>query len=294
VGHKILAVDDELFNLDILSEYLEAAGYLVITAQHGEAAIAALHQHPDIACIVLDRMMPGINGVEVVKRLKGSSLYRDIPVIMQTAAGSPEQIADGIAAGVYYYLTKPYAENVLLALVAAAIEDAAQKRAMRESVAQSLNMGTLDVAFFRFRSLQEARSIAIFLAQAYPSPIEAVYGLTELMLNAVEHGNLGIDYAQKGALIASGTWESEIASRLQQPMYRDRYAAAIFDRSEKEIVVRIKDEGQGFDWEKYLTIDASRATHAHGRGIATSAAMSFDSIQYVGKGNEVIAKKNLQ
>ena len=120
---KILAVDDEEINLEILLDDLTLAGYEVICAEDGQIAWDLLQLHDDIEVILLDRMMPVMNGMELIGKLKADDRYKNIPVIMQTGAAATEQVKEGIDAGVYYYLTKPYDEELLLAIVASAIED---------------------------------------------------------------------------------------------------------------------------------------------------------------------------
>jgi CheY-like chemotaxis protein len=114
---KILAVEDEEFTLDILQYYLSNAGYDVIPAQDGAIAVQKLEETPDIDVIVLDRMMPKMDGIEFLNIIKADSRFRGIPVVMQTAAALAEQVRHGLEAGADYYLTKPYDHAELLGMV---------------------------------------------------------------------------------------------------------------------------------------------------------------------------------
>jgi hypothetical protein len=105
----------------------------------------------------------------------------------------------------------------------------------------------------------------------------------------VEHGNLGITYEEKTALIDAGAWEGEVARRLQLPENCDKRAKIAFERAEGEVRYRIEDCGAGFDWRRYLEISPARAFHTHGRGIAMSRNLSFDRLEYFGAGNQVLA-----
>ncbi len=286
---KILAVDDDALNRDILTEYLTGGGYDVVEADDGDTALTLLNDVEDIDAIVLDRMMPRLNGMEVLKGVKRDRRFADIPVIMQSAATARDQILQGIKAGVYYYLTKPYEDQMLLAIVGAALQDAALKRKLREEVSQHRRvMGLMEQSRFRFRTLEEARNLAFLIANCFPEPEAAVYGLNELLINAVEHGNLGITYAEKTQLILDGRLWEEIGRRLALSENKEKWAYLSFDSDERSIRVRIKDQGAGFDWRQYLDISPERATHPHGRGIATSRLMSFTSVEYLGCGNDVI------
>jgi CheY-like chemotaxis protein len=286
---KILTVDDDALNRDILNEYLTGAGYEVLEADDGDTALDILDRNEGVAAILLDRMMPRLDGMEVLKVVKKDKRLAEIPVIMQSAATAREQILQGIKAGVYYYLTKPYQEDMLLAIVSAALSDAADKNRLHDEVDQQKRMlGLMERACFRFRTLDDAKNLAFLIANCFPDPKMAVYGLNEMLINAVEHGNLGINYETKTKLVLEGRLFEEIAARLALPENREKWGYLFFESVENELRVRIKDQGPGFDWNPYLEISPERATHPHGRGIATSRLMSFTSVQYTGSGNEVI------
>ena len=92
---RILVVDDEPFNLDIVSEYLDGMDFDLVMVESGEAAWDALCDTAQpFDLVLLDRMMPGIDGIMLLKRMKADERFASIPVIMQTAATSPEQIRD--------------------------------------------------------------------------------------------------------------------------------------------------------------------------------------------------------
>jgi DNA-binding response OmpR family regulator len=286
---KILSVDDDPLNRDILTEYLSEGGYNVIEADDGDTALKLLNEVEGIDAIVLDRMMPRLNGMEVLKAVKADTRFDGIPVIMQSAATARDQILQGIKAGVYYYLTKPYEDQMLLAIVGTALQDAATKRRLREEVSQHRRvLGLMEQSRFRFRTLEEARNLAFLIANCFPEPEAVVYGLNELLINAVEHGNLGITYGEKTELILDGRLFDEIDRRLRLAENQGKWAYLSFEATENQLRVRIKDQGRGFDWRHYLEISPDRATHPHGRGIATSKRMSFTSVEYLGCGNEVL------
>ena len=289
IRKKILSVDDDPLNRDILAEYLTDGGYDVIEADDGDTALQILRGDQEIDAIVLDRMMPRLSGMDVLKAVKADARYADIPVIMQSAASARDQILQGIRAGVYYYLTKPYEDQMLLAIVGAALQDAATKKKLREEVSQQKRvMGLMEQSRFRFRTLEEARNLAFLIANCFPEPGATVYGLNEMLINAVEHGNLGITYAEKTQLVLEGRLHDEIERRLALPGNQSKWAYLSFEACEDALHVLIKDQGAGFDWRGYLDISPDRATHPHGRGIATSKMMSFSSIEYRGCGNEVL------
>lgn len=291
----ILAVDDEPTNLVIIEEFLSDEPYEVVTAKSGNEALDYLLEGKPADVILLDRMMPGLNGLEVFERLKAHPRLRHIPVVMQTAAATPSQIAEGIEAGVFYYLTKPFARGVLVPLVRRALRDAQHLMAIAER-AEGLEeaLKQIDSCTLRFQSLAELQSVSKLLAQLFPDPSGALLGIREMLMNALEHGNLGITYDEKTRLNDEGVWEAEVLRRTQAPENAKKFVVVSVTKTAEEVQLIVTDEGPGFAWERYLVMEPSRATDNHGRGIAMSRALSFDAIAYQAPGNSVICRKRLR
>ncbi|MEJ2637819.1 MAG: response regulator transcription factor [Calditrichia bacterium] len=112
----ILVVDDEEDILKLLQYNLQKEGYPVRTVASGEEALDEINQrHPDL--IVLDLMLPGLDGLEVCKILKSQKETAPIPIIMLTAKGSESDIIIGLELGADDYITKPFSPRELLARV---------------------------------------------------------------------------------------------------------------------------------------------------------------------------------
>ncbi len=285
---KILVVDDEEVNRDILEEYLADAGYETMSAENGLEAWKLLEAHKNFQVIVLDRMMPVMDGMTFMENLNADPRYSHIPVVMQTAAASQEEVMQGINAGVFYYLTKPYRKELLLALVHSAIKETEDRVGMQQQLGQSRQIvGLLEHGRFKFRTMEDVRSLAPIIALCFPQPDVVALGVMELMVNAVEHGNLGITCDEKAQLMIEGRWEREIDRRLKASEYKHRSAFVSYEKWDDRIVIDIVDEGDGFDFTQYLDIDPLRVLKPNGRGIALARLMSFDTVEYIGKGNEV-------
>lgn len=285
---KVLVVDDEEFNLDIISEHLTSAGFAVVSANDGDIALQKLEITPDIEVIVLDKMMPKMNGMEVVRFLKKDSRYRHIPVVMQTAAANTAQILEGVQAGVFYYLTKPYKGDLLISVVKAALEEGFKIKEIERKIKNNDALPNLiENGRFAFRTLEEAKFLAYFLSHSFPDSATAAFSLTELMVNAIEHGNLGITYAEKKKFMIEGTHLHEIERRLGLKSNSDKKVHLSIESIDHTIKIHIKDQGDGFNWEEYIIMSLERITDPNGRGIA-KAQKYFSKIEYIGKGNEVI------
>jgi Histidine kinase-like ATPase domain len=142
---------------------------------------------------------------------------------------------------------------------------------------------------YEIRTLAEAKELAARLAEAHPDPERVVIGLTELLVNAVEHGNLGITYREKADLLEGGDLQAEIERRLALPELAGRRVKVTLRCDADTVATRIEDCGEGFDWRPYLDYDPERALDPNGHGIAIARGMSFDDVTYHGRGNVVVA-----
>ncbi len=285
----ILIVDDEEFNVEIIMEYLEDGDYNLEAAYDGAEAWEKLQVDPErFDIIVLDRMMPNMNGLEVLQKIKEHPVLMNRPVILQTAMAAKEEVLEGMRAGAYYYLTKPFEETMLQSVIATAIEDRKRyKQVVDESELFGRTFDFLCDARFQIQTINAARDLATALSNAFPDPGRVVIGLLEILINAVEHGNLGITYDEKSELKENGSWEEEVNRRLADPINQDKFVEVSFKRELQGVRAVIKDQGKGFDWQPYLEMDPSRVFDSHGRGIAMSRMISFDSTEFRGCGNEV-------
>ncbi len=119
-SEKILIVDDEEDILELVAYNLTREGFRTIKAASGEEALkAAGTENPDL--IVLDLMLPGIDGLEVMKALKDNPATRDIPTVMLTAKGDEADIVTGLELGADDYITKPFSPRVMLARLRAVL-----------------------------------------------------------------------------------------------------------------------------------------------------------------------------
>lgn len=287
----ILVVDDEPLNLDIIEEFLTGKGqpYIVETANDGVEAMEKLEADPNkYDTVLLDRMMPRMSGMEVLEKMSVHPELKYIPVILQTAKVSKEDVIEGLKAGAYYYLTKPFTSDILHSVVSSAVKDRGYNKALISSLnATKSCVKLLKNARFEFRSLDDVRSISSLVACACNEPDKVAMGLTELMINAIEHGNLNVGYEEKSELRKHDKWESEIDSRLKLPEYKDLYASIEVINKSNAVTFTIADQGKGFEWEEFMEFDITRVMDNHGRGIAMANKLYFSSLEYHGCGNTV-------
>jgi two-component system phosphate regulon response regulator PhoB len=119
-NEKILVVDDEEDILELVRHNLSKEGYDITCAQSGEKALEKATLKP-FDMIILDLMLPGLDGLEVAKRLKAVAQTRHIPIIMLTAKGEEADVVAGLELGADDYITKPFSPRVLLARIKAVL-----------------------------------------------------------------------------------------------------------------------------------------------------------------------------
>lgn len=116
--HNILIIDDEPLNIKLVSVFLEEQPYKLYTAANSLEAWQHLNSDTKFSLILLDRMLPEVDGLELAKAIRTIDKFKYIPIIMQTAAAEKSQIAEGTHAKISYYLTKPYDAELLIETVA--------------------------------------------------------------------------------------------------------------------------------------------------------------------------------
>jgi DNA-binding NarL/FixJ family response regulator len=132
-SNVVLIVDDVPDNLSVLHDALDESGYTVLVATSGEAALALVAKAtPDI--VLLDAVMPGLNGFEVARRLKAQPATAAVPIIFMTGLTETEHVLEGFGAGGADYVTKPIRPREVLARIAAHLGIARSQRQARQAL----------------------------------------------------------------------------------------------------------------------------------------------------------------
>ena len=288
---RVLIIDREQSNLDLIARLLANEPLILDLQTDSSAAWKKLESTNDhYSLVIIDSAMPDLDGIGFLHRLRANPRFGGVQVIMQTSATSPEKVSEGMQAGAYYYLFKPFRPEALISIVRGAIEDHRNQRSVRHLIKhQEAAQQLLLWAEYRFRDLHDINHLVPILAGFTPKPHLTASGLADLMVNAVEHGNLGITYQEKARLKLDGGWEAEIDRRLTLPANRDRFAFVRIEKEKTQIRYTITDQGDGFDWWRFLEFDPERAFDPNGRGIALARRTSFSGLEFPGKGNVAVA-----
>ncbi|AYE37183.1 response regulator transcription factor [Companilactobacillus zhachilii] len=137
---KILVVDDDKEIVELLSIYIKNEGYEPLSANSGQEALDQLSAHSDIALMVLDIMMPGIDGIEVVKRVRKES---QIPIIIVSAKTTDMDKIQGLITGADDYVTKPFNPLEIMARIRSLLRRSTQQTA--KNVPDKLEVGPITI-----------------------------------------------------------------------------------------------------------------------------------------------------
>ena len=158
----ILIVDDEEDIIELIKYNLKNEGYSVLKAETGELAIEIADQsQPDL--IVLDLMLPGIDGLEVTKYLKNNEQTNDIPIVILTAKGEESDIVTGLELGANDYISKPFSPKVLIARIRAILRR--RKKTDPDSEDMTKQEGDLIIDRTRYEVTIEGNKVDLTLSE---------------------------------------------------------------------------------------------------------------------------------
>jgi signal transduction histidine kinase len=182
----ILIVDDNPTNLDVISEALSDVGYSIAIATSGERAIQQIERRtPDL--ILLDIMMPGIDGFETCKRLKSNVKTCDIPIIFMTALADADHKVRGFDLGAVDYITKPFQEQEVLARVKTHIQLSLLTQKLEEQVAyQSTALQASQLQIIQSEKLSSLGNLVAGVAHEINNPIGFLTGNIQPALDYVQ------------------------------------------------------------------------------------------------------------
>ncbi len=289
----VLVIDDEDSIRQVLSIALKEKNYSVFTASNGAEGIEVFKsKKPNI--VITDVKMHEMSGIEVTKKIK--RMDEDVDVIIMTGYGSEELVIESMRAGASNFIKKPISLNELFTILENIIVKKESKK--RSEVAKDI------VVYEKKRCIigNDITRIWNVVNQVLfnlPKNIESsVYeglkiGLYEIIINAIEHGNLGITYEEKNQALNSNTYTELLDKRIREAEKENKKVIINSILNNGVFEVEVIDNGNGFDYTQLPSPhEPDRIFESNGRGIFL-ASVYYDDIRYIDPGNKVILTKRL-
>lgn len=291
---KVLIVEDDFISNEYLKEIVLAQGYECRTADNGKEGFNIYKEFsPDI--ILSDIQMPIMNGLEMLEAIRKER--SDTIVVMLTAFGSEEYAVQSFLKGANNYLKKPVFHKDILLLL---------KRYENEINSKSKSTELPGIVVKRECTIKFKSQIDLIpqiVAQLVletdnkfsdTSITEVEIGLNELLMNAIEHGNLEIRQEEKSQALDENRLIELYAQKQSDPVFSKRFITVDFKIDTESAEWIISDEGKGFNWTSIPDpTQGSNIFDLNGRGIFISR-FQFDEMEYIGKGNIVRIKKRFE
>lgn len=286
----LLIIENSEGTLSEVTQHLKKQGFSAQRTLDESTAIMQLFENPqEFSTVLLDNALGEKRLLSILAKILINSQLKILPIIICIDNDlSIETINTFIRSGANYCLPIPIYQTFASVIIKAAMEDHERYLKLQKAIVDDPAANTLYNAQFKFRTIAEAQVVANFLASACPNPRLAIVGITEIFMNAIEHGNLGITYEEKTKLQQDNHWIPEIDRRLNLPENIQKYVEVIFTRLDQELQIKIIDQGPGFDWKKFEELNNERALSTHGRGIPIAKSVVFSRLEFLGSGNQVV------
>lgn len=287
----ILIIDEEPNELSFLEQTLRDSGYTLRAAQSIAAGKAAIEKalrdgsRGELDAVILDWHAPDAEAIELLRWLETVPKSEQLEIIIQSSGAIPEKVQAGLDRGAFVHLAKGCQAEQLRDLVSAALASQQLRRSLREMTEQVQDcFAMLAQGTFEIRTPRQAELLSAHIGSACGEPQRGI-GVLELLVNGIEHGNLGITYEEKSRLLSERRYEQELERRLGLEHNRFKRVRATLTRIGDHLQILIVDCGPGFDYRRYLTFDKERFFDAHGRGILLARAAA--DVEYFEPGNLV-------
>lgn len=262
-------------------------GVSVMTVSDPAAALAAMDRvMPDV--VITDLFLSGGEGIALAKELR--SRHELCPVIVMAKDAPESAIVEALRVGVIDYLHKPIAEAELAHALYRA------RHLLPGNLADLSGVRRSDHRLIVDSDPAHVPEVISWLMKTTASMLSDIQrlrlrgALQELLINAVEHGNLEISYQEKEQALAKGGYETLLAHRLGQSRLKNRQVVihVFYAKEAKSMLYRIADDGAGFQWRSLLAKpqDAYSDHAENGRGIFLARSL-FPDLSYNDRGNEV-------
>jgi DNA-binding response OmpR family regulator len=287
----VLVIDDEEVICQVLSEYLAQEGFPVLTAGSGQEGVELYERHKP-AIVVTDVCMPGMDGLAVLRAIRRQDV--EAKVVIMTGFGDEMIGVEALRAGASNYIRKPLSLEELLFIIRAheRMHRAQQRRRLpTKALVEERKVVSLpnDLNAVYAAACYLTQDLGMFLSH---QEVEAIsLSMTECMINAIEHGNLGVGYQQKSEALRAGAYQNLLEERMADPELDARRVRLEFEMTPQGMTVTVSDEGEGFDWRNRPNPnDPENLLKEHGRGLSI-IHLFMDEVSFNDSGSEIRMRK---
>lgn len=289
---KILTIENDFISRNYLCELFSLYGYDSISARNAADGLDSfLSDKPDL--VVCSVLLPGMSGLEFLNHIR--SVGYNTPVIMLASHSSERLVIQSFRMGANDFLKKPVQDSQIIPIVERFANTAASDKQTPERYGDVLEGKVvytfdteIDAPYNIVRRLISEINPEFFDEGGI---VNIELGLTELITNAIEHGNLNITFEEKTLASETNTLIQLMQNRLMDERYQGRRVTVTYEYNNEECRWTIADEGDGFDVS--IVPDPTKVENLeslHGRGIYFTRFF-FDSLEYLGNGNTCVVVK---
>ena len=293
--YRVLIVDDEEHIREMLALFVTEQGFFPLQAGNGEEALSLFREDPT-PIVLTDVRMPVMDGLTLIQNIRQEAPETYIAMI--SGHGDEALAIAALRSGAKDYLKKPINLDELESVLKKFSEALSAQEKVVEDL-RALSLLHLDLTLhsdpYKVSGMVAylLHGMAAFLDKRELADLQLV--LSELLLNAIEHGNLDISGEEKRQALIEDRYQALLQERRRQPQYRQRRVTITltFDQQTGKLSCRIRDEGKGFNWQALpQTLQPEHFTLPHGRGILLSRLL-VEELIYNDAGNEVTMIKHL-
>ncbi|MFZ2955723.1 MAG: response regulator [Candidatus Ozemobacteraceae bacterium] len=292
---KILIVEDDESFCDFTVSILRQAGYETQSAPDGAKGLKLFKEfQPDVVLSDIDMpVMDGLEMLEKIRKIDSNSLF-----IIISTLDTPKYTLQALRLKANDYLVKPVMGKDLLALLHK-YSGILENRTKDREVLGMIYKRTLGMKMASCLPLVGKVVDRLMLETDHlispPDRLGVHLGLVEMLINAIEHGNLEITNEEKSQALDGphSQWDELVNRRFQVPGHADRLVDIEFNMTKDRCEWLITDQGPGFDWKNIPDPkDPANLPASHGRGILLTT-LQFSEVTYLGKGNQVRLVKTI-
>ena len=288
---KILVVDDEEMIRTIIKKFLLQFTDDIICATNGKEALE-LYKKEKPMFVISDIVMPVMDGITFLEKVR--QYDHAAKVILLTGFGTEKIIIKALRAGAINFLKKPIRIEEFITIVQKVIAINHDEKQKKINTASVFEESKKLIIHNRIDDISGAINQLLLCATNVCQEMAITglrTGLYEIIMNAIEHGNLNITFEEKSKALEQNSYISLLEQRINDSSYKNRKVTIDYKMYNNKLEYKIKDEGNGFDWEKItFEDDFESLSRPHGRGIIMTR-FYFDEVNFNKSGSEVVLVK---